>query len=253
MDLNGLSALVTGGGSGLGAATAEFLAAKGAKVAVVDRNADAARALAQKVGGIACPADVTSEAEVSAALDAAEAAHGLPRAIVQCAGIGGAGRVVGRDGPLPLDEFTRIIGVNLTGSFNVLRLAAHRLSTAEPLPTGERGAVVMTASVAAYDGQIGQAAYSASKGGIVSMTLPIARELARFGIRVMTLAPGIFKTPLLAELPPEAQQSLGAAIPFPSRLGEPAEYAALVGSVLENAYLNGEVIRIDGAIRLAPK
>ncbi len=253
MDLNGLSTLVTGGGSGLGAATAEFLAGKGAKVAIVDRNGEAATEVAARIGGIACPADVTSEADVSAALDAAEAAHGLPRAIVQCAGIATAGRVVGREGPMPLADFTRTIGVNLTGSFNVLRLAANRLSAAEPLPTGERGAVVMTASVAAYDGQIGQAAYAASKGGIVAMTLPIARELARFGIRVMTLAPGIFRTPLLASLPQEAQDSLGAAIPFPARLGDPAEYASLVGQVLENPYLNGEVIRIDGAIRMAPK
>jgi NAD(P)-dependent dehydrogenase (short-subunit alcohol dehydrogenase family) len=253
MDLNGISALVTGGGSGLGAATAEVLAAKGAKVAVVDRNAEAARSVAEKIGGLACPADVTSEAEVSAALDAATHAHGVPRAVVQCAGIAAIGRVVGREGPMPLDDFARTIGVNLTGSFNVLRLAAHRLSTAEPLPTGERGCVVMTASVAAYDGQIGQAAYAASKGGIVAMTLPIARELARFGIRVMTLAPGIFRTPLLASLPQEAQVALGAAIPFPARLGDPAEYASLAAHVLENAYLNGEVIRIDGAIRMAPK
>ncbi|RVV98117.1 SDR family NAD(P)-dependent oxidoreductase [Mesobaculum littorinae] len=253
MKLEGTSVLVTGGGSGLGAATAGWLAERGARVAVLDRSAEAAQRVADEVGGIACVADVTDETAVTAALDAATEAHGVPRAVVMCAGIGGASRVVGRDGPMPLDAFTKTVQVNLIGSFNVLRLAAHRMSEADPMEDGERGVVIATASVAAYDGQIGQAAYAASKGGIVSMTLPIAREFARFGIRVMTLCPGIFETPLLGELPAESQEALGRGIPYPTRLGRPEEYAQLVESVLVNRYLNGEVIRIDGALRLSPK
>ncbi len=253
MEIAGLSALVTGGGSGLGAATAELLAARGARVAVMDRNAEAAAGVAAKVRGLALPADVTSEAEVAAALDKAAALHGVPRAVVLCAGIGGAARILGRDGPHDLALFERMVRVNLVGSFNVMRLAAQRIAAVPPLAAGEGGVVVMTASVAAFEGQVGQAAYSASKGGVAGMTLPAARELARFGIRVVTLAPGIFRTPMLSDLPAADQDALGRAIPFPGRLGDPAEYAALVAHVLENRYLNGETIRIDGALRLAPR
>ena len=253
MELNGLSVLVTGAGSGLGAATAETLAKRGARVAVLDRDADAAGAVADRIGGLAVPADVTDEAQVSAALDIAEARHGTPRGVVLCAGIGGAARISGRDGPHPLELFERILRVNLIGSFNVLRLAAHRIAAQPRLANGEGGAVAMTASVAAFEGQVGQAAYSASKGGIVGMTLPAARELARAGIRVVTLAPGIFRTPLLGSLPAADQDALGGAIPFPDRLGDPAEFAALAAHVLENPYLNGETIRIDGAHRLPPR
>lgn len=250
MQINGCSALVTGAGSGLGEATARMLAARGAKVAVFDRDAEKGRAVAEAIGGLACAGDVTSESDVNAALDVVTATQGAPRIVVNCAGIGTAGRVLGRDGPLPLAEFERTIRVNLVGSFNVLRLAVARMAALEPLADGERGVVVNTASVAAFDGQIGQAAYSASKGGIVGMSLPIARELARIGVRVNVIAPGIFLTPLLFTLPEEAQKALAADIPFPQRLGDPAEFADAVCFMAENRYANGECLRLDGSARL---
>jgi NAD(P)-dependent dehydrogenase (short-subunit alcohol dehydrogenase family) len=253
MKLDGIAALVTGGGSGLGEATAIALAEAGARVALLDRNFAAAEAVAQRIGGLALACDVTDEAGAAQAVAAAASAHGIARVLVNCAGIGAAARIVGRDGPASLADFSRIVQVNLIGSFNMLRLAAAPMSLAEELPGGERGAIILTASVAAYDGQIGQAAYAASKGGIVSMTLPAARELARFGIRVNTIAPGLFHTPLLGALPAEAQASLAAAIPFPARLGAPSEFADLALHLLTNRYLNGETIRLDGALRMAPR
>jgi len=253
MKVQGVAAIVTGGGSGLGRATAEALAARGAKVALFDLNAAAAQSAAAELGGIGVACDVSDAASAEAAIAAAEAAHGVARILVNCAGIAVSKRVVGRDGPHPLGDFERAIKVNLIGTFNMIRLFGARASTVEPLEGGERGVIVNTASVAAYDGQIGQAAYSASKGGVVGMTLPIAREFAQFGIRVNTIAPGIFFTPMMNSLPPAAQESLGRSVPFPARLGEPAEFAALAAHIVENAYLNGETIRIDGSIRLAPK
>ncbi len=252
MRISGAAAIVTGGGSGLGRATAEALAERGARVAVFDLNPGAAEEAAKKVGGLALVGDVADEASASAAIARAEAAHGPARILVNCAGIGTATRVVGRDGPHPLRDFERVIRVNLIGSFNMIRLVAGAMGNLEPVD-GERGVVISTASVAAYEGQIGQAAYSASKGGVVAMTLPIARELARMGVRVNAIAPGIFMTPMLAGLPQTAQDSLGAAVPFPARLGQPAEYAALAVHIVENGYINGETIRIDGALRMAPK
>lgn len=245
MEISGKTALVTGGGSGLGAATARLLAEQGAQVILLDRDSGSAEALARGIGGIAMPGDVTSSDDVQAAIDAGETP---PRIVVNCAGIGTAGRVVGRDGPMPLETFEQVIRVNLIGTFNVCRLAAAALSEA-----GLDGAFVNTASVAAFEGQIGQAAYAASKGGIVSMALPMAREFARFGIRVNTIAPGIFVTPLLGTLPAEAQTALAASIPYPNRLGQPEEFARTVRYCIEMDYLNGEVIRLDGATRLAPK
>ncbi len=253
MQLNGLAAIVTGGGSGLGAATAERLAKAGCRVAAVDIAEAAAQATAARIGGIAIRCDVTDAASAEAAFAAARAAHGPVRILVNCAGIGNAGRVVGRDGPLALDAFERVIRVNLIGTFNMLRLAAAEMSDNEPLEDNERGVIVNTASIAAFDGQIGQAAYAASKGGVASMTLPVARELARAGVRVMTIAPGLFHTPMVAQLPPEIQASLGASIPYPSRLGLPDEYAALVEHIATNRFLNGETIRLDGALRMAPR
>src|SRR5271165_6622960 len=250
MRISGAAAIVTGGGSGLGRATAEALAERGARVAVFDLNPGAAEAAAHAVGGVALVGDVADEASASAAIARAEAAHGPARILVNCAGIGTATRVVGRDGPHPLRDFERVIRVNLIGSFNMIRLAAAAMANLEPVD-GERGVIISTASVAAYDGQIGQAAYSASKGGVVAMTLPIARELARMGVRVNAIAPGIFMTPMLAGLPQAAQDSLGAAVPFPARLGQPAEYAGLAVHIVENGYINGETIRIDGALRMA--
>ena len=253
MDINGQVAIVTGGASGLGAATAEKLASQGAKVAVFDLNRDAAEAQAAKIGGIACACDVADPAAAEAALAEVTAKLGAPRVLINCAGIGVAKRVVGRDGPMKLEEFERVVRINLLGSFNMLRLAAAAMATLEPLAHGERGVVVNTASVAAFDGQIGQAAYAASKGGVAAMTLPIAREFASLGIRVMTIAPGLFKTPLVSILPQDAQDSLAAAIPFPRRLGLPEEFAHLAASIVENSYINGEVIRLDGALRMAPR
>ena len=252
MDLNGLSVFVTGGGSGLGAATARLMAAKGAKVACFDLNKENAEKVAKEIGGVGIGGDVSSEADAKSALDAAEKAHGVPRVLVNCAGIGNAITTVNKNGPFPLDAFKKIIEVNLVGSFNMLRLAAERMSKQDPVGE-ERGVVINTASVAAFDGQVGQAAYSASKGGVHAMALPIARELARFGIRVMTIAPGIFATPMLMAMPQEVQDSLGASVPFPSRLGQPDEYASLAMHIIGNVMLNGETIRLDGAIRMAPK
>lgn len=253
MRIEGSSAVVTGGGSGLGAATARLLAQHGAVVHVLDRNWQAAEAVAGEIGGVALAGDVTSEADVSAALDTATAAGDGLRILVNCAGIGVAGRILGKAGPMPLADFETVIRVNLIGTFNMMRLAAERMSGLAERDDGARGVIVNTASVAAFEGQIGQAAYAASKGGIVSMALPAAREFARFGIRVNTVAPGIFLTPLLENLPPEAQQSLAAAIPYPARLGDPAEFADAVRFIIENQYINGEVIRLDGATRMQPK
>ncbi|UFZ01605.1 SDR family NAD(P)-dependent oxidoreductase [Bradyrhizobium ontarionense] len=255
MLLKDQAAIVTGGASGLGAATARKLAAQGAKVAVFDLNAKLAEEVAAEIKGVAVVCDVSDAAGAEAAVaEAVKALGQQPRVLVNCAGIGVAKRVVGRDGPMALADFEKVIKVNLIGSFNMLRLVTNGMTKLEPqAATGERGVVINTASVAAYDGQIGQSAYSASKGGIVGMTLPIARELAQFGIRVLTIAPGLFLTPLLANLPQEAQDSLAAAIPFPRRLGHADEFAALALHMVENPYLNGEVVRLDGSLRMAPK
>jgi len=253
MQLKDQAAIVTGGASGLGAATARRLAAQGARVAVCDLNAKLAETVAAEIGGVAVICDVSDAASAEAAIAKAEAAHGPARVLVNCAGIGVAKRVIGKEGPMALGDFDKVIKVNLIGSFNMLRLATAGMSKLEPLATGERGVVINTASVAAYDGQIGQAAYSASKGGIVGMTLPIARELAQFGIRVLTIAPGLFLTPLLAGLPEPAQKSLAASVPFPKRLGQPEEYAKLVLTMVETGYFNGASVRLDGAIRMAPR
>lgn len=253
MQLRDQAAIVTGGASGLGAATARKLAAQGARVAICDLNAKLAEAVAAELGGVAVICDVSDAAAAEAAIAQAAKAHGPARVLVNCAGIGVAKRVIGREGPMALNDFEKVIKINLIGSFNMLRLATAEMTKLEPLSTGERGVVVCTASVAAYDGQIGQAAYSASKGGIVGMTLPIARELAQFGIRVMTIAPGLFLTPLLANLPQEAQDSLAAAIPFPRRLGDADEFASLALHIVDNPYLNGEVIRLDASLRMAPR
>ena len=253
MKIEGSSAIVTGGGSGLGEATARLLAAQGAIVHVLDRNEAAARQVAAKIGGVPVVGDVASEEDGRRAADtAAKAGDGL-RILVNCAGIASAGRVLGKEGVLPLADFERVIRINLVGTFNMMRLAAERMAAAPELEDGARGVIVNTASVAAFEGQIGQVAYSASKGGILSMALPAARELGRFGIRVNTVAPGIFLTPLLSTLPQETQESLGAAIPYPSRLGHPSEFADAVRFLIENQYVNGEVIRLDGALRMQPK
>jgi NAD(P)-dependent dehydrogenase (short-subunit alcohol dehydrogenase family) len=253
MDPNGHAAIVTGAASGLGAETAAVLAAAGAKVALLDVNADAARQIADKIGGVAIRCDVTSADDAAKALAEAKAKHGPARILINCAGIGPAKRIVGRDGPMPLPDFERVIAINLVGTFNMMRLAAAGMQALEPLADGERGVIVSTASVAAYEGQIGQAAYAASKGGVAALTIPAARELAQFGIRVMAIAPGIFGTPMLRALPQAAQDSLGASVPFPKRLGEPREFAELVMAIVRSGYLNGEVIRIDGALRMAPR
>ena len=245
--------LVTGGGSGLGEATARCLAELGAQVAVLDRDAARAEAVANDIGGWAIPADVADADGVAEAFTFLSEKGATPRIVVNCAGIGTASRIVGRDGPMPLEDFERVLRVNLMGTFNVMRLAAAAIQTLEAREDGERGVIVNTASFAAFEGQIGQAAYSASKGGIVAMTLPAAREFARSGIRVNVIAPGIFLTPLLHTLPEEAQASLAADIPFPSRLGDPGEFADAVRFCIENRYLNGETIRLDGAARLKPK
>ncbi|TPK34168.1 3-hydroxyacyl-CoA dehydrogenase [Mesorhizobium sp. B2-5-3] len=246
-------AVVTGGGSGLGEATARALAARGARVAILDVGVDRAAKVAAEIGGIAVQCDVGSADSGVAALAEVAAKLGEPRILVNCAGIAIGVKTIGKDGPHPLDQYRKVIEVNLIGTFNMIRLVADGAAKLDPLQGGERGVVVNTASVAAYDGQIGQAAYSASKGGVVGMTLPVARDLARSGIRVCTIAPGIFRTPMMAGMPQEVQDSLGAAVPFPSRLGEPSEYAALALHIIENQMLNGETIRLDGAIRMAPK
>jgi NAD(P)-dependent dehydrogenase (short-subunit alcohol dehydrogenase family) len=254
MDIQGQSALVTGGGSGLGEAVARELAAQGAKVAVLDVNAERAQKVASDIGGVALVADVSDGAAMQQAIERAEQAHGVARVVMHMAGVGGARRVVSRDGsPAALDDFERTVRINLIGSYNVVRLCAARIATLPALADGERGVVLMTASVAAFDGQIGQAAYSASKGGVAAMTLPLARDLASHGIRVVTVAPGLFDTPMMAALPQEVQDSLGASVPFPKRLGQPREIAQLAAHVVRNTYLNGETIRLDGALRMAPR
>ncbi len=253
MEVKGQAAIVTGGASGLGAACARTLAAAGAKVAVLDVNQKAAAEVAIDVNGIAISCDVADSASAEAAIKQAAADHGPARILVNCAGIGTAKRIVGKDGPMPLADYERVIRVNLIGTFNMMRLAAAGMQGLAPLADGERGVIVSTASVAAFEGQIGQSAYSSSKGGVAALTLPAAREFAQFGIRVLAIAPGIFSTPMLRSLPQEAQDSLGASVPFPKRLGEPREFAALVMHCIHNAYLNGEVIRLDGALRLAPR
>ena len=253
MQVKGEAALVTGGGSGLGAATVRALAAAGAKVAVIDIHAENAKKIAAEIGGLAVTCDVADAASGEAAVSAANAALGAARILVNCAGIGTAGRIVGRDGPMALAAFKRVIDVNLIGTFNMMRLAAAAMQGLEPLDDNERGVIVSTASIAAYEGQVGQAAYAASKGGIVALTLPAAREFARFGIRVNAIAPGLFLTPLMDTLPPDIQQSLGASVPFPARLGKPEEYARLVLDIIANPMLNGETIRLDGALRMAPR
>lgn len=250
MKIEGSSAVVTGGGSGLGEAVARLLASTGAIVHVFDRNADAATKVARDIGGIAIAGDVTSEEDAEKVVaQAAQAGDGL-RILVNCAGIGPAARILGREGPMPLAAFQSVINVNLVGTFNMMRLAAAHMAKAEERDDKARGVIVNTASVAAFEGQVGQVAYAASKGGIVSMALPAARELSRFGIRVNTIAPGLFLTPLLHSLPQETQDSLAAAIPYPARLGDPAEFADTVRYLIENRYVNGEVIRLDGAIRM---
>jgi NAD(P)-dependent dehydrogenase (short-subunit alcohol dehydrogenase family) len=249
------NAIVTGGASGLGFASARLLASLGARVALVDVNGEAASraAAALRPNALAVQCDVANAAQGEALVADLKTRLGPPRILVNCAGVGPAKRVVGKSGPMPLADFAHVIGVNLIGTFNMIRLVGALMSTLDPLDAdGERGVIVNTASVAAYDGQIGQAAYSASKGGVVGLTLPVAREFARFGIRVMTIAPGIFETPMLRALPAAAQQSLGASVPFPKRLGTPDEYAALMRHIVENPMLNGEVIRLDGALRMAP-
>jgi len=253
MEIKGQAAIVTGGASGLGAATARSLAAAGAKVAVFDLNENGANDVAKDIGGIAMACDVASADGAKAALAAAASVHGPARVLVNCAGIGPAKRIVGRDGPMPLEDFERVIRINLIGTFNMMRLVAADMQKLEPFADGERGVIVSTASVAAFEGQIGQSAYSASKGGVAALTVPAAREFSQFGIRVLAIAPGIFGTPMLTALPQETQDSLGASVPFPKRLGRPSEYAALVLHCIHNGYLNGEVIRLDGALRMAPR
>jgi NAD(P)-dependent dehydrogenase (short-subunit alcohol dehydrogenase family) len=254
MQIQGQAAIVTGAGSGLGEAVARELARQGAKVTLLDVNAEGVARVAGEIGGLGIRCDITNTEQVNAALDQAEAAHGPARIVMNVAGIGGAKRIIQRDGsPAPLEDFERTIRVNLIGTYNMVRLTAARIAKLEPLEDNERGVMVCTASVAAFDGQVGQEAYAASKGGIVGMTLPLARDMAQWGIRICTVAPGIFLTPLMHELPAEVQQSLAASIPFPKRLGKPEEFASMVAYVVTNTHLNGETIRLDGALRLAPR
>lgn len=256
MNIDNSVFVVTGGASGLGAGTARMLVENGGRVILADVQREAGEALAKELGAAArfVETDVTSEESALTAINTAMSAFGGLHGLVNCAGVAPAEKVLGREGAIHrLATFQRVLNVNLVGSFNMIRLAADAMSKGEPNAAGERGVIVSTASVAAFDGQIGQSAYAASKGGVVAMTLPIARELARSGIRVMTIAPGIFETPMLLGMPPEVQDALGKMVPFPSRLGKPAEYAALVRHIMENTMLNGEVIRLDGAIRMAPK
>ena len=253
MDIKGHAAIVTGGASGLGGATARMLAEAGAKVAILDVNQKLAADVAIDVNGIAIACDVTDAASTEAAFAKAKADHGTPRILINCAGVGPAKRIIGRDGPMPLADFERVIKINLIGTFNAMRLAAAEMQHLEPLQDGERGIIICTASVAAYEGQIGQAAYAASKGGVVALVMPAAREFAQFGIRVTGIAPGIFSTPMLHALPEAAQQSLAASVTFPKLLGQPTQYAALVRHMIENRYLNGEVVRLDGALRMASR
>jgi NAD(P)-dependent dehydrogenase (short-subunit alcohol dehydrogenase family) len=255
MQINGRAFVVTGGASGLGRAAAEAIVSAGGKAVLLDVNAEAGKAAEQALGASVrfAAADVTSEEQVKAAIDVAVSAFGTVYGVVNAAGIGPAAKVLGRNGPHPLDLFEKTVRINLVGTFNVIRLAAAVMTENQPLESGERGVIVNTASIAAFDGQIGQPAYAASKGGIVGLTLPVAREFAAAGIRCVTVAPGIFDTPLLAALPEPARVSLGQQVPFPSRLGRPTEYGALVRHIIENEMLNGEVIRLDGALRMAPR
>ena len=254
MDISGATAVITGGGSGLGAATARHLASQGASVAVLDLNSENATSVAKEIGGVALTADVTDEAAVGKALEAAaESLGGAPRIVVNCAGVGLAARVVGREGKLSFDVFEKTIRINLFGTYNVMSHAANMMNSLDTLDNGERGVIINTASVAWQDGQIGQSAYAASKGAIAAMTLPVAREFARAGIRVMAIAPGLFNTPMMEGLPEEVTAKIAAEVPFPQRLGDPKEYGLLVAQIIENPYLNGTNIRIDGAVRLAPK
>jgi NAD(P)-dependent dehydrogenase (short-subunit alcohol dehydrogenase family) len=253
MDIKGHAAVVTGGASGLGAATAEELARAGAKVACLDVNLDGARAVAERIGGCAVRCDVTDGEQAAAALAQARDQHGAARILINCAGVGPAKRIVGLDGPMPLADFERVIAINLIGTFNMMRLAAADMQNLSPLADEERGVIISAASVAAFEGQIGQAAYSASKGGVAALTMPAAREFAQFGIRVNAIAPGIFHTPMLMALPEEAKKSLAAAVPFPKLLGRPDQFASLARHIIENTYINGEVIRLDGALRMAPR
>lgn len=250
MDVNGIAAIVTGGASGLGLATGRALAAAGAKVALLDLNEEAARAAADELGGIAAVCDVSDAASAEAAVRRAAELQGPARILVNCAGIATPARIVGRGGPAPLDAYARVVQVNLIGTFNMMRLMAAGALKLDPLENGERGVIVSTASVAAYEGQVGQAAYASSKAGVIGLTLPAAREFAPAGIRVCAIAPGLFETPMMRGLPPEVQESLGASVPFPSRLGRPEEFAQLVMAIIANPMLNGETIRLDGAIRM---
>jgi NAD(P)-dependent dehydrogenase (short-subunit alcohol dehydrogenase family) len=254
MQIQGQAALVTGGGSGLGEATARELARQGARVAVLDVNRASAERVAADIGGLACGCDITSTESLQAALALAASTHGPARILMNIAGIGAAKRLIGKDGqPAALEDFSRVVSINLIGSYNAARLFAAECAKLSPLEDGERGVMVFTASVAAFDGQVGQQAYSASKGGLVGMTLPMARDLAQHGIRVCTIAPGLFATPLMKTLPEAVQASLAASIPFPARLGKPEEFAQLAAHIVTNMHLNGEVIRLDGALRMAPR
>ncbi len=253
MDLQGKTFIVTGGGSGLGAGAARVFAEAGAHVAIFDVNESAGRQVAEEINGHFVRTDVTDSDDVKNAVAAVATAAGSLHGVIHCAGVGSAAKVLGKNGPHPLDQFARVIQVNVIGTFNVICWVAAAVRDTEPNADGERGVIVTTASVAAFEGQIGQAAYAASKGGVVSMTLPVARELAPYGIRVISVAPGIFDTPMLGQLPAEARSSLGAQVPFPPRLGQPREYGMLARHIVENPMLNGEVIRLDGAIRMAPR
>lgn len=253
MNLNGMAAVVTGGASGLGEATARELASAGAKVAILDLNEDLGQKMAKELGGVFAKCNVADEASVVAAFETARAAHGPARILINCAGIGIAAKTTSKGVPHALDMFQRVININLIGTFNCIRIAATEMAAQDPTENGDRGVIVNTASVAAYDGQIGQAAYSASKGGVVGMTLPIARDLMNDGIRVCTIAPGLFGTPMLQSLPDNVKEALAATVPFPKRLGDPSEYGQLARHICENQMLNGETIRLDGAIRMAPR